>query len=142
MKRLLLFLALHLALVISPVLSAQPPGKHRVVIDITTVISDGWAISLTNAEALLKAFGPRNVEIEIVAHGAAVSMLKKNDNEFQARITKLADSGVRFVTSGKTLNASRIGRNDLLPFVTIVESGVAEIIIKQEAGWSYLKGGL
>jgi intracellular sulfur oxidation DsrE/DsrF family protein len=35
-----------------------------------------------------------------------------------------------------------INKDMLLPNVTIVSSGIAEIILKQEAGWSYLKSGL
>jgi intracellular sulfur oxidation DsrE/DsrF family protein len=31
---------------------------------------------------------------------------------------------------------------DLLPFVTTVDSGVAEVVRKQEAGWAYLKSGV
>ncbi len=34
-----------------------------------------------------------------------------------------------------------VQKSDLFDFVVTVDSGVAEVVRKQEAGWSYLKGG-
>jgi len=34
-----------------------------------------------------------------------------------------------------------VSRAVLLPFVTTVDSGVAEVVRKQEQGWSYIKSG-
>ena len=34
-----------------------------------------------------------------------------------------------------------VTEKDLMPFVTTVDSGVAEVVRKQEEGWSYIKGG-
>ncbi|MGH7937542.1 MAG: hypothetical protein ACRD5Z_25205 [Bryobacteraceae bacterium] len=34
-----------------------------------------------------------------------------------------------------------IGKDQLLPIATTVDSGVAEVVRKQEAGWSYIKSG-
>jgi intracellular sulfur oxidation DsrE/DsrF family protein len=32
-----------------------------------------------------------------------------------------------------------VRKDDLLPFATTVDSGVAELVRRQEAGWSYVK---
>jgi intracellular sulfur oxidation DsrE/DsrF family protein len=35
----------------------------------------------------------------------------------------------------------KVTTEDLFPFSSQVDSGVAELIRKQEAGWSYIKAG-
>jgi intracellular sulfur oxidation DsrE/DsrF family protein len=40
-----------------------------------------------------------------------------------------------------TMRKKNVCRADLLPFVTTVDSGVAEVVRKQEQGWSYIKSG-
>lgn len=35
----------------------------------------------------------------------------------------------------------RVTKEELLPFAVTVDSGVAEVVRKQEEGWSYIKGG-
>jgi uncharacterized protein len=117
------------------------PAHHRVVIEVATVWSDGWALTLGNAERLQQSFGQGNVEIEIVLHGPAVAMVHKGDTDFRARIEQLASKGVVFVACGTSLRLGGTPASELFPFTRIVDSGVAEVVRKQEAGWSYLKGG-
>ena len=146
MKRLLLFL---LAMSLIPIaMTAQtPPVKstpvaphHHILVDLTTVISDGWALTLSNVEGLKRHFKD-DAEIEVVVHGPAVSMLHKNDDDFAARILKLHNAGVRFVVGTSTFDLTNAKKADMFPFVEFVPSSAAEIVLKQEAGWSYIKGG-
>jgi len=39
------------------------------------------------------------------------------------------------------MRAMKVTTSDLFPFATQVDSGVAELVRKQEAGWVYIKGG-
>ena len=114
--------------------------RHHIIVDLTTVLSDGWALTLSNVEGLKKSFKDE-AEIEVVVHGPAVSMLFRNDVDFGARIQQLHNAGVRFVIGTSTLDTSHATKADLFSFVEYVPSATAEIILKQEAGWSYLKGG-
>lgn len=113
---------------------------HHIIVDLTTVISDGWAMTLSNVEGLKKHFKD-DAEIEVVVHGPAVSMLHRDDDDFAVRIRRLHDAGVRFIVGTSTLDSSNATKADMFPFVEYVPSATAEIILKQEAGWSYLKGG-
>ena len=54
---------------------------------------------------------------------------------------KLADGGVAFVACENTMRKKKITKEQLLPFVTTVDSGVAEVVRKQEQGWSYIRSG-
>ena len=39
------------------------------------------------------------------------------------------------------MKKKNVSKADLLPATTTVDSGVAEVVRKQEAGWSYVKSG-
>jgi uncharacterized protein len=146
MKRLLSLTAA--ILLISSVMAGQTATSksssvsphHHIVVDLTTVISDGWALTLSNVEGLKKYFKD-DAEIEFIVHGPAVSMLHRDDDDFAVRIRRLHEAGVRFVVGTSTLDSSHATKADMFPFVEYVPSATAEIILKQEAGWSYPKGG-
>jgi intracellular sulfur oxidation DsrE/DsrF family protein len=40
------------------------------------------------------------------------------------------------------MKKKNVRKDDLLPLATTVDSGVAEVVRKQEAGWSYVKSGI
>lgn len=146
MKHLLLSLvAMSLISVAMAAQTATPKSTpaaphHHILVDLTTVISDGWALTLSNVEGLKRHFKD-DAEIEVVVHGPAVSMLHKNDDDFAARILRLHNSGVRFVVGTATMDLTNATKDDMFPFVEFVPSSAAEIVLKQEAGWSYIKGG-
>jgi uncharacterized protein len=120
--------------------TASTPVHHRIIVDLTTVLSDGWALTLHNVEGLKRHFKD-DAEIEVVVHGPAVSMLFRNDVDFAARIQQLHNSGVRFIVGTSTVELTHAKKEDLFPFVEFVPSSIAEIVLRQEQGWSYIKGG-
>ena len=120
--------------------SAPMAPHHHVIVDLTTVLSDGWALTLSNVEGLKRHFKD-DAEIEVVVHGPAVSMLYLNDEDFGARIQQLHNSGVHFVVGTSTVELTHAKKEDLFPFVEYAPSAIAEIVLRQEQGWSYIKGG-
>ena len=63
--------------------------------------------------------------------------LKANDNH--ARMEDLARAGVVFAACENTMKKKNVTKEDLLPFAKTVDSGVAEVVRKQEGGWAYLR---
>jgi uncharacterized protein len=116
--------------------------RHRVLLDVNTVLYDGWAQAIVDAQNLLATFGPAQVEIEVVVRGPGLAMLMKSDTEFADKLAALDRQGVRFSVCGQTLAASHSTARELLPFVTVIDSGVGELVRRQESGWSYINGGL
>ena len=51
------------------------------------------------------------------------------------------EAGVVFAARENTMKKQNVTKDQLMPFVTTVDSGVAEVVRKQEAGWAYIKGG-
>ena len=77
----------------------------------------------------------------MVCFGKGIDMLLNTDGPLAERIAKDKASGVEFAVCQNTLRARKLTPSDLLPSATTVDSGVAEIVRRQEAGWAYIKGG-
>ncbi|MCK7509918.1 MAG: DsrE family protein [Desulfobacterales bacterium] len=82
--------------------------------------------------------GKDNVQIEIVAYGPGVHMLRY-DSVVGSQLTDLARDGVWLRACGNTLTAHKLKRGDLHTAVEIVPSGVVEILKRQKEGWAYIK---
>ena len=91
-----------------------------------------------NISNLQTALGP-NTQIELVAHGAGISILVDGKTTQKAKIAELAATGVLFKACENTIRERKIDRATILTQAGTVPSGVAEVVLKQEAGWSYLK---
>lgn len=100
-----------------------------------------WTGTLNNVANAQQAFGAGNTEIEVVAHSNGLGFLLKSNDALKDRMQQLASNGVVFAACQNTMKKKNVSKEDLLPFVTTVDSGVAEVIRKQEAGWTYLKSG-
>ncbi len=118
---------------------AQASG-HQVVIEVNLAGTIPYGVVLNNAANLRKAFAPEPVRIEIVCHGAGLDLLLVRRNPLAARVSALAKNGVEFAACGNTVRGRHLAKSALFPFVRIVPSGVAEVVHRQETGWSYLKG--
>ena len=115
--------------------------RHRVVFQVSVEGQDQWQGILANVENLQKAFGPESTQIEVVCFGKGIDMLLNTDGPLAERIAKDKASGVEFAACQNTLRSRKLTPSDLLPSATTVDSGVAEIVRRQEAGWAYIKGG-
>ncbi|MOA61796.1 DsrE/DsrF-like family protein [compost metagenome] len=57
------------------------------------------------------------------------------------RMERLSRGPVFFAACRNTMEGRQLTPDALLGFAQVVPSGVAELVRKQEAGWSYLKPG-
>jgi intracellular sulfur oxidation DsrE/DsrF family protein len=133
--------ALLLTLLVSP--GQTPPGEkqHRVVMQMNVDGGDSWTQLMGNIQNIRKAFGPDKITIEVVAWGKGLALLQKTNTKFEAAMKQVAAEGVVFAACQNSMRARNVKTEDLLPFATQVDSGVAEVIRKQEAGWAYLRAG-
>lgn len=111
--------------------------RHRVVFDVAsadTAQQSGLMRQLNN----LKRHWP-DAQIEVVVHGKALPMLMTAKAHKPAALKALQEKGVVFAACQNTMRFNKVTQADLLPGVTTVPSAVAELISKQEEGWSYLR---
>jgi intracellular sulfur oxidation DsrE/DsrF family protein len=120
---------------------AQSGGKHHIVFEATMDGAQQWTGTLNNVANAQQVFGKENTEIEVVAHSNGLGLVLKTNDALKERMQELAGSGVVFAAYQNTMKKKNVSKDDLLPFVTIVDSGVAEVVRKQESGWAYLKSG-
>lgn len=111
---------------------------HKVVVQLNTSDTLVWHGALKNISNLQTALGP-NTQIELVAHGAGISILVDGKTTQKAKIAELAATGVLFKACENTIRERKIDRSTILTQAGAVPSGVAEVVLKQEAGWAYLK---
>src|SRR5664280_3075403 len=124
----------------------QPDGKiHKVGFEVALDGAEKWLGALRNIENVQKALGAQTTRIEVVAHGKGIGMLltKTSDAnlEMTATLEKLHADGVVFAVCENTMKKMQITKDQLVLLATTVDSGVSEVIRKQEAGYAYIKSG-
>jgi intracellular sulfur oxidation DsrE/DsrF family protein len=121
--------------------SSTPKNRHRVVFEMNSPGPAAWEQALGNIENMQKAFAPEPVQIEVVCFGKGLDLLLKTDTAYEEQLKNLVVGGVSVVACRNSMRHRHVTSNDLLPFAGQVDSGVAEVVRKQESGWSYLKSG-
>jgi len=84
------------------------------------------------------ALSKDGVQVEVVFFGPGLNMLLKKNTAYEERLKQLADSGVTLAACQNAMKFLNVKTEDLFPFATQVDSGVAELVRKQKAGWEYI----
>lgn len=118
---------------------------HKVAFEVAMDGAEKWEAALRNVENVQKSLGAKTTTLEVVAHGKGIGMLLSTtaaaNPEMKATVEKLHASGVVFAVCENTLRRMQITKDQLVPLATTVDSGVSEVIRKQEAGYAYIKSG-
>jgi uncharacterized protein len=113
---------------------------HKVVIQLTSGDTLAWKGVLKNIGHFHDTWG-ENVQIELVAHGNGVEFLVTGKSTQEPKITALSKKGVQFRACENSLNDRKLSKQDVITAASTVPSGVVEVVMKEEDGWSYLKAG-
>jgi uncharacterized protein len=118
---------------------AQPAAQRsKVVIQVSDADQGKWNLALNNARNIQADLGAANVDIEIVAYGPGIGMLKL-DSPVANRVGEATAAGVKIMACENTMNGQKLARGDMLGSVGYVNAGVVEIVQRQQQGWSYLR---
>jgi intracellular sulfur oxidation DsrE/DsrF family protein len=139
MKKLIIA-ALALVAALLPLHGFAQSKAHRVLFAITSSNQSDWQMTLGNISNLKKGLAPETVEVEVVAYGPGIAMVKK-DSVVSDEMQTLEKEGVAFVGCENSMRRMQLTKADLVPGVGTVPSGIVEVVKKQEAGWSYVKAG-
>jgi intracellular sulfur oxidation DsrE/DsrF family protein len=137
-RSLMKLAAVAVILALSVVPAVQAAGKQSVVIQMSDNDPAKWNLALNNAKNVQQELGKDKVDIEIVAYGPGINMLKF-DSEVANRVTDAAKDGVAIRACGNTMKAMKLSEKDLNSVAKVVPAGVIEIMTKQHAGWAYIK---
>jgi hypothetical protein len=142
MSTLARLLALVSLLLITPAFAA--PGssaaqvRNRVVMQVSDADPSKWNLALNNARNLQADLGAANVDIEIVAYGPGIGMLK-SDSIVGNRVAEALDKGVKLLACENTMHGQKLAKDDMLSGIGYVPAGVVEIMQRQQQGWTYLR---
>jgi intracellular sulfur oxidation DsrE/DsrF family protein len=129
-------------LVASP---AAPPAtgqagaqRTKVVIQVSDSDPAKWNLALNNAKNIQTDLGAANVDLEIVAYGPGIDMLKL-DSTVGGRIDEASKAGVKVVACENTMRSQKLTKADMLNGIGYVPAGVVELVSRQQQGWAYIR---
>lgn len=118
--------------------SSLAADKSKMVIQVSDNNAATWNLALNNAKNIQKDVGKDNVDLEIVAFGPGINMLKA-DSEVANRIDEAIEAGVQVLACQNTMRNQKLSKEDMNGKVNYVSSGVVEILRRQEQGYAYLR---
>jgi len=116
--------------------SADAP--KGVVIQVSEADPAKWEMALINARNVRKAYGDRDVGVEIVAYGPGLKMLR-SDSPVAAGLEEAKRNGVKLLACGNTMSMTHTTRDELNRAVDVVPAGVVEIMERQRDGYAYVR---
>jgi intracellular sulfur oxidation DsrE/DsrF family protein len=119
--------------------ASQVQQAHlKVVFQVSDNDSGKWNLTLNNAFNAQREFGADKIDIEIVAYGPGINMLKF-DSSVSGRIMEALQKGIRIEACQNTMRGMKLTPKDMLPNIGYVPSGVGEIIMKEQEGYAYIR---
>ena len=118
---------------------AKAAPKYKVVIQVSNPDPRSWAQALNYTENLQEELGKDNVDIELVALGQGLGILKLDS----PHATRVADAMKRSVTINAcevTMRRQKLTKDDMLSDIGYVPAGLVQIITRQRQGWNYIGG--
>lgn len=138
------FLPLLIILVSSTAFAQQSDGvvdlkKHKIVMQFSDSDSVSQASVVGQVKNIRTAWP--NAQIEVVCHGPGLDLLVSSKSKVPAQVAEWSAKGIVFAACNNTMKRRNINKAELLPTSLVVPSAIIELALKQENGWSYIKGG-
>ncbi len=129
---------------------AQGGKPHRLAIQVDQNDPAVMNLALNNAENVMEYYRDKgeDVEVEIVAFGPGLNMLRDDTSPVKDRIAQIANADASFpakivlsaCNNTKQAMEKREGHAiTIVPQARIVPSGVVRIMELEEQGWSYVR---
>ena len=112
--------------------------KQRVVFQVSDNDPAKWNLALNNARNVQADLGKDNVEIEIVAYGPGLPMLK-GDSKVADRLAQALDADIALLACEITMQNTKVGRADMYYGIRYVQAGVTHLMKRQREGWAYIR---
>ena len=141
MKKKVFFtlIALMLMLGVAAVSQTTATPKHKTVFAFTEPQGSDWNLLFLHVQNLQEALKKDGgVQVEVVFYGAGLNMLRKTNTAYEERLKKMKDSGVTIMACQNAMKLMNIKSEDLTPYATEVDSAMAELTRRQEAGYAYI----
>jgi uncharacterized protein len=145
-----LFGAFAICLLALTAAQAQAGKPHRIVIQVDQNDPAVMNLALNNAQNVIEYYRNKNqdVDVEIVAYGPGLNMLRADTSPVKDRIAHIASTDATFPSKivFSACNNTKQGMEKreghpitIIPQARIVPSGVVRIMQLEEQGWSYVR---
>jgi uncharacterized protein len=137
-----------LAMAFAPTGAVAEGKAHHIAIQIDQNDPQVMNMVLNNATNVIEYYRNKNedVDLDIVAYGPGIHMLRTDTSPVQDRIKRLKDmvfpGKIQFSACNNTKQGMEKAEGhaiSVLPEATIVPSGVVHLTELQEQGWSYVR---
>lgn len=118
--------------------AAPVAQKARIVLQVSDNDPAKWNLALNNARNAQNDLGKDKVDLEIVAYGPGINMLKM-DATIANRVSQAIGTGISIVACENTMTAQKIVKADMNPSVSYVPAGVIQLMKRQQQGWAYIR---
>ena len=113
--------------------------KHNVAFQLSEADDVAWNSLVAHVNNTTKALAEDGgSQMEVVFWGPGLEMLKRTNTAYEDRLKQLSDRGVKLLACRNAMRNRKVTTEDLFPFAGQVDSGIAEIVRKQESGWAYI----
>jgi uncharacterized protein len=129
--------------------TAFAEGKtHHIAVHVDQNDPQVMNMALNNVTNVIEYYRNRNeeVNVEVVAYGPGLHMLRADTSPVQDRVKHLKDMTFPGKIQFSACNVTKMGMEKteghaiaILPDATIVPSGVIRLMELQEQGWSYVR---
>ena len=113
-------------------------SRHKVVFQVSDNDPAKWNLALNNIRNIQQDLGRENVEVELVAYGPGLNMLKL-DSAVAARVAETLGNGAGILACENTMRGAKLTNTDLLPNIGFVKAGVTALMLRQREGWAYIR---
>jgi intracellular sulfur oxidation DsrE/DsrF family protein len=122
--------------------NAFAQGKeHKIVFQFTLATDTLQQKAFVKQLENLTDYWP-HAKYHVVVYNQGLELFFKTNTPYVQRLKTLHAKGVKFVICENTLKNRKISKDLFIQeIVDYVQAGIAEIVEKQEQGWSYIKGG-
>ena len=113
-------------------------AKNKVVFQMSDNDPARWNLALNNMRNVQVDLGDDEVELELVAYGPGIGMLK-GDSPVAKGVAEALKAGAKVVACENTMKGQKLGYADMLPNIGYAPSGVVELMRKQQQGYAYIR---
>lgn len=139
-------LAVALAALVLSATGALAADPHKLAIHVDQNDPAVMNLALNNAANVKAYYAGKGeaVEIEIVAYGPGLHMLRADTSPVKERVQSVSENfdNISFMACGNTKKKmSKKAKKEiqLLPQAKMVQAGVVHLMERQEQGWSYIR---
>ena len=115
-------------------------GPHRVVMHLNSGDEKVQRGALNNIRNLYQEVGREYLRVELVVHGAGLTLLTKKDSTLAPELAQLKTAyEAEFTACSNTMKAQGLTRADLIDQVGRTVPAMVRLMGLQEEGWAYIK---